>query len=411
MMKHIAILTTNRSDKRGFIERLLHGHIREFDELREKKGALFSSSEVDKFLEEEERHDRKILTANISQPLKTLSGGERKKALLDHLLQTNPDYILLDNPFDNLDKEAQTSLTERLETLGKKTTIIQLASRNSDVLPFIHIFYRLERTKLVSVHNLLDIGSNVVNSSIQKSDLPPAPLTMAYEDIYLIEFRDVSVSYGTKPILNQINWEIRPGEFWQLAGKNGSGKTTLLSLITGDNPKGYGQDIVLFGRKKGSGESVWEIKEKIGYFTPAMIDQFRGYHTVSNMLISGLVDSIGLYIEPDASQIRLADQWLSLLDMTHYANSRFGDLTVGQKHLILCARAMIKHPLLLILDEPTAGLDDKSAVLVVTLVNKMASESTTAIIFVSHRKEPGLKPDFQYELTMRAEGSKGLQFT
>ena len=215
------------------------------------------------------------------------------------------------------------------------------------------------------------------------------------------------MAYGEKAVLHNINWDIKAGEYWELAGKNGSGKTTILSMITGDNPKGYGQEIFLFGTKKGSGESIWDIKKKIGYFTPAMIDRFRGYHSLENMLISGILDSIGLYVIPSAAQIRLAQQWLAMVGLDQKKDSYFHDLSLGHQRLIMCIRAMIKHPLLLILDEPTAGLDDSSASMVVSLVNKMAKESDTTIIFVSHRQEPGLNPQHVFHLTLSEQGSTG----
>lgn len=178
-------------------------------------------------------------------------------------------------------------------------------------------------------------------------------------------------------------------------------------MITGDNPKAYGQELFLFGRKKGSGESIWEIKKNIGYFTPAMVDRFRGYHSLENMLISGILDSIGLYVIPNEAQVRLAGQWLDLIGMGDSKDRYFHELNLGQQRLIMCVRAMIKHPLLLILDEPTAGLDDASASLIVELVNKMARESDCTVIFVSHRKEPGLDPQWVYELSMQEGGSTG----
>ena len=236
----------------------------------------------------------------------------------------------------------------------------------------------------------------------------PSPLKkIAYGDTVLIELKGVNVSYFEKPILKNINWEIKKGDFWELRGKNGSGKTTILSMITGENPKGYGQELFIFGRKKGSGESVWDIKKHIGYFTPAMTDKFTGYHSVENMVISGLTDSIGLYVRPTEAQLRTAREWLNLIGMWEMRHTLFHDLTMGQKRLVMCARAMIKHPILLIFDEPTAGLDDGSAELFVGLVNKFAEESETTIVFVSHRSESNLNPDFVYELEMRDGGSVG----
>ncbi|MBO6828651.1 MAG: ATP-binding cassette domain-containing protein, partial [Muricauda sp.] len=192
-------------------------------------------------------------------------------------------------------------------------------------------------------------------------------------------------------------------------GPNGSGKSTLLSMITGDSHKGYGQDLTIFGQKKGSGESIWDLKQKIGYYTPAITDKFRGYHSLEHMIISGLHDSIGLYVQPTDSEIKLARQWLQLLQLEERKKEHFRDLSDGDKRLVMMARAMVKHPPLLILDEPTAGLDDASASLFVALVNKIAKESETAIVFVSHRKEPQLEPTFIYELYLGEKGSKGTQ--
>src|SRR5690606_9277785 len=209
------------------------------------------------------------------------------------------------------------------------------------------------------------------------------------------------------PILKNINWKIRSGSFWQLIGKNGSGKTTLLSMIIGENNKGYGQELYIFGKKKGSGESIWDIKKNIGYFTPSMVDKFSGHHSAINMLISGLTDSVGLYLRPTEVQLQLAKEWLRLINMLDLKDVYFHDLSMGQQRLLMTVRAMIKHPPLLILDEPTAGLDDQSAALFVALTNKIAEESRTAIIFVSHREEPGLRPQYIFQLEQTEQGSEG----
>lgn len=230
---------------------------------------------------------------------------------------------------------------------------------------------------------------------------------MEYSGDVLIRLKNISVKYLDKPILNNINWTIQKGDFWELRGKNGSGKTTILSMITGENPKGYGQELYIFGNKKGSGESVWELKKSIGYFTPSITDKFTGYHSVEHMIISGLTDSIGLYVRPSEIQKRLAKEWLQLIDMWNYRDKLYHSLTMGQKRLVMCARAMVKHPPLLILDEPTAGLDDNSAALFVSLVNKFSKASNTTIIFVSHRREPGLKPNKIFQLEMTDKGSLG----
>ena len=220
----------------------------------------------------------------------------------------------------------------------------------------------------------------------------------------------MTVKYEERVIVKDINWTINAGEFWQLVGPNGSGKTTLLTMINGDNPKAYNQDLTLFGRKKGTGETVWSIKQKIGYLTPSMTDLFNTRHTLEQMIISGFTDSIGLYKEPSDIQIRLADEWLELIEMSQLKKRVFCQLSLGQQRLALVARAMVKHPPLLILDEAMSGLDDHNASVVTNLINKIASESKTAILYVSHRIEEGLLPEHIFELTPSESGSAGKAY-
>ncbi len=410
-IKHWGILVTNQSDKKSLIRNVISPNREKpsgFEILQGKRGALFSKMELDKLMEEEVKHDKKLLTSHTGQSLQTFSSGERKKALFRYLMKSNPEFLILDNPFDHLDRPTQVEFWDMLVELSDRTHMIQLASRAGDFLPFIGkmgILLPLGIHWAASVDNLRDFTKDLPIDADAKI---PSPLeSNSYKEEYLIRLRNVNVSYGKKKVLHQINWDIKPGEFWELSGKNGSGKTTILSMITGDNPKGYGQELYLFGKRKGSGESIWDIKKKIGYFTPAMIDRFRGYHSLENMLISGIMDSIGLYIVPNEAQKRLAGEWLELVGMAHLKDRYFHKLSTGEQRLIMCIRAMIKHPLLVILDEPTAGLDDASSELIISLVNKMADESRTSTIFVSHRKEPGLEAENIYQLNIGGQGSTG----
>ena len=404
-IRHLGVLMDNSTPKVDLVNSILKGlQNSPFEALSDLTGALFSPLELQRLIEEEERHDIKVVTQNTRQSLKSMSSGERKKALLDHILKTEPDYIILDNPFDNLDTSSQKELALKLEHISKKVSLVLLITRKEDRLSFIELYYKIRENGLepLNEQDKPSMGLNSTSLSIPQA-LKPYP----YDNPVMVDFKNVTVSFDDRLILNNINWTIRPGEFWQLKGKNGSGKSTLLSMITGENSKGYGQELWLFGQQKGSGETIWEIKEKLGYFTPSMIDSFSGHHTVEHMLISGLYDSIGLYIYPTEIQLQLAKEWLGVLDMMEHRKSYFHDLSMGQQRLIMIARAMIKHPLLLLLDEPTSGLDDKSSALLVALVNKIATESKTTLIFVSHREEEGLHPQYIFELQMTEHGSVG----
>ncbi|NKI27342.1 ATP-binding cassette domain-containing protein [Arenibacter sp. 6A1] len=406
--KHWAVFTDNSSKKSHFIHRILSANFPVgFEALANQKGLLFSKAIIDRYMDEEDRHDTILIDQTGQQSLRTMSSGEQKKALLQFLITKTPDFLILDNPFDNLDTDSLKDLKDNLTQLQHKISTIQLVSRRSDVFSFTTSTVRLRERNIIPYSEKDTAEGQVLTDSFFPSKIPAPLHCKDFPTETLIECRNISVDYSSKPILHAINWTIKKGEFWQLIGRNGSGKSTLLSMITGDNHKGYGQELYLFGRKKGSGESVWEIKENIGYYTPAMTDKFSGLHSARNMLISGLNDSIGLYLYPTENQLNLAKQWLQLLGMWELRNVNFYELTLGQQRLIMAARAMIKHPPLLILDEPTAGLDDRSAALFVSLVNKIAEESQTAIIFVSHRKEPGLLPHHFYQLSMTPQGSIG----
>ncbi|MFD2585971.1 ABC transporter ATP-binding protein [Croceitalea marina] len=407
---HYTILIDSTSQTDTFLNLLLNDKLLpDFSELAGKTGALFSSSQIAHYLDKEEKHGIKLITKNTSQSLITMSSGERKKALLNYTLESSPDYLIVVNPFDNLDYHYQKELKGKLLTLAADLPIIQIINRVEDFLPLAANYAKLEGDKLIHFDSKTHLFSETIKtkSTFSKLNIPRPLNAKLFTGNNLVRLRSVSVSFNDKPVLSNISWQIHSGDFWQLKGPNGSGKSTLLAMITGDSQKGYGQELYLFGTKKGSGESVWDIKKNIGYFTPAMTDKFRGYHTLENMLISGLHDSIGLYVKPTEIEKRLASDWLELLQLSAKKTQYFHQLSTTEKRMLLTARAMIKHPPLLLLDEPTSGLDDSSALLFVSLVNKIANDSTTAIVYVSHREEKGLDPKKVFELIPIKNGSTG----
>lgn len=351
-------------------------------------GLVFSNHTLDAYLDEEYRHGNSILTKD-GDLLKTKSSGERKRLLLAYQLAQNPDFLILDNPFDALDVQRVASLKTELQELAKSTVLLQLFRRSDEVLPCCTVGLTYQEGQFVKVDLVTEQHTSV---SINHEHKLPEPLE-AFENVpdELISFRNVSVSFDEKPVLKDITWTVNRGTSWHLKGPNGAGKTTLLSMVTGDSTKGYGKELYLFGRKKGSGETVWEIKQKIGYFTSAMTERFDGMHDVQSMIISGLYDSVGLYQKPTTLEQARAEEWLALLGLKQLSGARFRTLNEVQKRLILIARAMIKHPPLLILDEPTAALNDTGAALIVSLINKIAASGSTSVLYVSHKEEVGLE--------------------
>nr|WP_315239315.1 ATP-binding cassette domain-containing protein [uncultured Flavobacterium sp.] len=404
--QHWDILLTNQVNKKKFIDSLLSGEAKEeLAVFNNQKGILFSDISIEKFIEREYQYESVEASPESHRQLRTFSSGERKKEFLKYCISQNPDFIIFDNPFDHLDQASRLALALSLEKLTDTISIIQLVNRTVDLMDFVVNKVQIKDNSftLYPISKTENHFKTLNTATIPKAHEPVA----TFHESELIKMDHVSVSYEDRKILDNISWTIKQGEFWQLIGPNGSGKSTILSLITGDNPKGYGQDLFLFGRKKGSGESVWEIKKQIGIYTTSMMDLFQKSHTLEEMILSGFFDSIGLYIEPTTLQKQIVAQWLEAIEMSHLKKKRFIDLSIGQQRVALIVRAVLKHPPLLILDEPVEGLDDENVDLVIQLINTIKQQTNVAILYVSHRIESGLAPTSVFELIPSETGSVG----
>ncbi len=403
---HWNLLLSDFVNKNQLIKTLLSGiSTGELAVYNNLKGILFSDITIQHFIEREEQYDIcEAAPKELNRKLRSFSAGEQKKEFLKYCLDQNPDYLILDNPFDHLDQASRKKLADSLEQLSESLGFIQLVNRTEDLLSFIENKAQITDDSFV----LKPIDTSVNPTEKTHTTQIPKPLH-SYEDNdpVLVKMDGVSVSYNERPIIDSIFWTIQQGEFWQLIGPNGSGKSTILSMITGENPKGYGQELYLFGKKKGSGESVWDIKKNIGIFSTSMTQLFKRNHSLEQMILSGFFDSIGLYIQPTILQKQIAAQWLEVIGMSALKNKSFLQLSLGQQRVILIVRAVIKHPPLIILDEPLEGLDDNNSVLVTDLINLLIQETNMTIIYVSHRIDPELKPVFVFELIPEKTGSIG----
>jgi molybdate transport system ATP-binding protein len=404
-MQHWDILLSNQVNKKKLIDNILNGEATgELAVFNNQKGILFSDIAIEKFIEKEFQYDSVEASPDSHRQLRTFSSGERKKEFLKYCINQKPDYIIFDNPFDHLDQASRVILADSLKDLTNDIAIIQLLNRTVDVLEFVPNKAQI-KDNTFELHPLKKTENHF--KTLNTTAIPKATETHTFPEDELIRLENVSVSYDERKILDNISWTIKQGEFWQLIGPNGSGKSTILSLITGDNPKGFGQNLFLFGRKKGTGESVWDIKKQIGIYTTAMMDLFQKGHTVEQMILSGFFDQIGLYTEPTTHQKNIVTQWLEVIEMTHLRKKRFIDLSIGQQRVALIVRAVLKHPPLLILDEPVEGLDDENVDLVIQLINTIKQETNVSILYVSHRIEQGLAPTSVFELLPSETGSTG----
>lgn len=334
----------------------------------------------------------------LDRRFKYLSTGETRKTLLCQALMAKPDLLILDEPFDGLDLSSRHQLAELLETLtAQDITLVLILNRFDQIPDFISHLGLLADCTLSRVGDRQTILNEALvaqlaySERLHKNQLPevddPNQSVQLAKDLPPVILNHGYVHYNDQPILNNLSWRVDPGQHWQIVGPNGAGKSTLLSLITGDHPQGYSNDLTLFGRRRGSGETIWDIKRHIGFVSSALHLDYRIGGTVRNVILSGYFDSIGIYQTPSDGQQSLTQQWLTLLGLEQLADAPFQTLSWGQQRLALIARALVKHPTLLILDEPLQGLDPLNRQLVRRWIDILIAQGNTQLLFVSHHQE------------------------
>jgi len=339
------------------------------------------------------------ISSLLARRFKYLSTGETRKTLLCQALMADPDLLILDEPFDGLDVGSRQQLAELLADLhAGGLTLVLVLNRFDEIPDFVQFAGVLadctltetgEREALLQQALIAQLAHSEKLGDISLPE-PDAPAARHGLDASqpLIQLNDGVVSYNDQPIIHHLSWTVNPGEHWQIVGPNGAGKSTLLSLVTGDHPQGYSNDLTLFGRRRGSGETIWDIKKHIGYVSSSLHLDYRVSTTVRNVILSGFFDSIGIYQAVSDKQHKLVQQWLDILGLdSRTADSPFHSLSWGQQRLALIVRALVKHPTLLILDEPLQGLDPLNRQLIRRFVDVLISEGETQLLFVSHHTQ------------------------
>jgi molybdate transport system ATP-binding protein len=290
----------------------------------------------------------------------------------------NPKILILDNPFIGLDAEARCQLNELFCTLVamKSVHLYLVIARRSDIPDYVDDVHEMGNELTVP-----DYFSPVF------SDLSPSGSSAPVANDIIIDMHKVNIRYGERIILRDLDWQVIKGERWALSGQNGSGKSTLLSLVCADNPQGYACDIALFGHQRGTGESIWEIKKRIGYVSPEMHRSYLRDLPTIHVVASGLKDTVGLYIRPTSDDKVLCCKWLRVFGIENLANRSFVTLSSGEQRLALVARAFVKNPDLLILDEPFHGLDDRNRQRVREVIEAFCHQKEKTLIMVTHYME------------------------
>ena len=322
-----------------------------------------------------------------------LSSGELRKFQLTKTLLTSPRVLIMDNPFIGLDAPTRELLFTLLERLTKMSSvqIVLILSMMDDVPSFItHVIpvdHLTVYDKIPREEYLIKYRENVVEESFAElqqriADLPYSDTNYSSEEV--VKLNKVSIRYGDRTILKELDWTVHRGEKWALSGENGAGKSTLLSLVCADNPQSYACDISLFGRKRGTGESIWEIKKHIGYVSPEMHRAYLKNLPAIEIVASGLHDSIGLYKRPHQEQMAVCEWWMDVFGIASLKDKPFLQLSSGEQRLALLARAFVKDPELLILDEPLHGLDTFNRRRVKKVIEAFCRRQDKTMIMVTH---------------------------
>ena len=305
------------------------------------------------------------LSGLLKRPLIQLSNGENKRLQIVKSLAYQPDWLILDNPYVGLDVSGREILTKGLLSLEARGTHFILISSPGDVPDFID--------QVIELPSELDVTAK------------PAPLLRIIDPFETaVKMEKVQIKYGSKTILSDFSWEVQRGERWAIKGPNGAGKSTLISLITADNPQAYSQNITLFDRKRGTGESIWDIKRKIGYLSPELHLYFKEGGSCFSVVASGLFDTLGLFKRLSDEQTAQVKQWMQVMGITHLAERSFLQISGGEQRMVLITRALVKNPSLLILDEPCQGLDRVQTEYLKSVLDYLAENSEMTLLYVSH---------------------------
>lgn len=355
-----------------------------------KKGVELANNEVDDVLQllqiSHLRNSRLI----------QLSNGENKRFQLAKALLQQPKVLILDSPFIGLDQNARQILHQVINQLVSDQITVILITTPTEIPDSIIQVLELQKDGSVQIESRTsyvvsqrsepaDAAKIIDNTYQQLLKLKPSASDDSFD--VAIKMQNVSVRYGGKTILDTVNWQVNRGEKWALSGPNGAGKSTLLSLIYGDNPQAYANQIYLFDRKRGSGETIWEIKGRIGYISPELHLYFNRRLPCFEAVASGLTDTLVSNKNLADEQKGSVEQWLDVFGLSSQQETLLIELPLSEQRLILLARALVKNPPVLLLDEPCQGLDDQQTQQFNAVVDTICRHFDKTLIYVSHYEQ------------------------
>jgi len=334
----------------------------------------------------------------LHRGFRLLSTGERRRLMLARALVQSPDLLVLDEPFDGLDQGFRIHLAGMLQELSKRVTLIIVANRLSDLDGLVSHLACVEDGACVISGPRSGVEENpafiqLIGMAELALEVPPRLDAIAPSEFggTPVVMKKITVVHGGREIISSLDWQVERGQNWKISGPNGCGKSTLVNLVTGDHPQCYSNQVTVMGMRRGSGESIWDVKNHIGIVSPALHQLYRVSVNARTVIVSGFFDSVGLYQEASPAQWEIGEKWLAVIGMSAEADRPFRSLSYGQQRLLLIARALVKHPPLLILDEPCQGLDPLNRVLVLRVIDRLVATGLTQLLYITHEPEDRLE--------------------
>ena len=346
----------------------------------------------------------------LDRGLKYMSTGEIRRTLLARALMSGKKLLLLSDPFSVLDAESRhiifEFITEASSRSGENSPCIILGMERWNEIPdnITHVLEFAEKKisfcgpradyekllaqrkeqALKNEHKEKNAFAELFN--LTKKETLDRQDDSQNSDAPLVQMKNVNVQWGDNHVLKDLSWTVEKGSHWLIRGPNGSGKTTLLELITGDNMQVFCNDVSIFGHRRGTGETIWDIKKQLGIVSYRLHVEYRmlGGTSLENVIISGFRDSIGLYEPATDTELMLAQKWLALGGFEGREKESFGSLSYGEQRALLILRSVVKCPQLLILDEPCHGLDENYRSKILHLMQLIGDGGTTTMLHVTH---------------------------